>query len=119
MIAARHYFVEGWEALRTLRYDDWSALINGTHGLSSAGGFWHFSGTDDSYQGFTRSVTVADVRRDPSGNIVGSGGEIDPDSKKITITVSWSPVSAKTLSLTTESYLTNFYNPSVWPPETP
>lgn len=37
----------------------------------------------------TRSITFTDLRRDANGDIVASGGTVDPSSKKVTVVVSW------------------------------
>lgn len=39
---------------------------------------------------FTRSVTFETGRRDAQGNIVASGGTLDPDTVKVSALVSWS-----------------------------
>jgi hypothetical protein len=39
--------------------------------------------------GFTKKVIFENVSRDTNDNIVSSGGILDPNSKKLTITVSW------------------------------
>jgi len=107
-VQANFYFEEAWEAIKTIRNNNWSAITNGSHGLSSSGGSWTFSGGFDTYDGFSRLVTVSDVRRGPSGDIVLSGGTVDPDTKLIAIEVTWSPVPTKNLSMNAQSYLTNY-----------
>lgn len=39
---------------------------------------------------FTRSVTIAEVRRDASGNIVSAGGTVDPNTFYLEAVASWS-----------------------------
>jgi hypothetical protein len=113
------FFEEGWEAVRSIRNNDWSDITNGNHGLSSSGGSWNFSGASDNFDGITRTVTISDVYRNDSGDVVSSGGEIDPDTKLLEIEVNWSPVPTKNLSMHAESYLTNYKDPGIWPPEPP
>lgn len=38
---------------------------------------------------FTRKIVFDDVRRDVSNNIVASGGTVDLNTKKVTVTVNW------------------------------
>lgn len=110
------YFEEGWEATRSIARNDWAALSNGSHGLNASGGFWGFEGSSDNYDGLTRTIIVSDIRRDEAGNIAPTGGEIDSDSKKILVEVTWSPVPGKDLSLSAVSYLTNYRDAGEWPP---
>lgn len=82
---------EGQEAARNIRDNSgWSQISNGNHGLTNAGGRWAFLGTENIIGGFTRTVLIGDAQRDGSSNIVESGGSVDIDTKKITVTVSWS-----------------------------
>lgn len=56
---------------------------------------------------FARTVLTEAVRRDGSDNIVESGGAIDPDTKKITATVSWQRRGG-TREVKLVTYLTNW-----------
>jgi len=58
---------------------------------------------------FERRITVSDVYRDASSQIVTSGGSIDPDTIKITSVVSWKRGSATTTK-SISTYLTNIYD---------
>ena len=51
---------------------------------------WSLAAGSEDLNGFTRQVVVNNVSRDGQFNIVSSGGTPDPDTKKITSTVSWS-----------------------------
>lgn len=101
---------EGLEAIDSIRNQDWSSLVDGTYGLSESGGSWSFSGTSDFDPSgkFERMVTVASVQRDANGNIVGSGGSIDEDTKFITSSVSWNFTAVRLLNVELNSYLTNW-----------
>ena len=111
------FLTESWEAVKSIRNQDWALITNGTHGLSSLSSKWLFSGSSDSYAGITRQITVEDVQRDDSGNIVVSGGTVDLDTKKITIDLSWSPTANSSQNLSVQSYLTHYTAPSelTWP----
>jgi len=115
-VQANAFLTESWEAVRSIRNNDWSAITNGAHGLRLAGGVWEFYATSDETDGFTRSVIIGDVYRDANGNRVASGGTLDSDSKQIDLQISWQPTPYTIRSLTAESLLTNYLNPGVWPP---
>lgn len=99
---------EAMEAVRSIRDNSgWAQMVNGNHGLANAGGHWIFSDTDNVISGFTRTVLISDVQRDVLSNIVESGGVVDADTKKITITVSWSERS-RPHDIELITYLTNW-----------
>ena len=50
---------------------------------------WQMILGQEEIEGFTRSIVIHEVGRDISGNILQSGGTVDPDIKKITVSVSW------------------------------
>lgn len=56
---------------------------------------------------FTRSIVLENVQRDVNSNIVSTGGIDDPNTKKVTVTVSWA-AKTKTQEVTIVSYLTNW-----------
>lgn len=102
---------EGIEAVRSIKRQGWQYLIPGTYGLQPAGGSsrWTFTGTEDLNDKFLRRVTIQEVRRDGSGNIVASGGTVDPATFKVISNVTWDftiPGQQKTMTLTT--YLTHW-----------
>ncbi len=107
------YASEGLEAARSIKRRGWSAPFLSTDcslgcGVSTASGYWSWSGTNSIQSPYTRVVTVADVNRDGGGLIATSGGTLDPNTKRITSTVTWNlnPVRPQTVSLVT--YLTNW-----------
>ncbi len=98
---------EGFEATRSIGLGAYNTFVNGTYGLSASSGTWGFSGSSDVHGDYTRSVTMADVNRDSSGNITATGGTRDVHTKKVTTTVSWlSAAVARTLSFT--NYISNW-----------
>jgi len=64
---------------------------------------WQLILGEETVNGFTRKVEFENVYRDGNDNIVDSGGTSDPDTKKVTVTISWKD---KTIELTT--YFTNW-----------
>lgn len=105
------YLQQGFEAVRSIKDNNFSLLANGTYGLANSGSAWSFSGSSDIQGKYTRVITIADVERDVSCVIVPSGGTVDPSSKLITTAVSWT-ASEQTRSVSTSQYLTNWENPS-------
>jgi hypothetical protein len=72
------------------RNEDWNSLANGQYYFveDPTDGFL-FAAGEETIDYFTRSVTIADVNRDGSGDIVASGGNLDEDVKSVTATVEW------------------------------
>lgn len=110
---ANLYAQAGIDAVKSLKNQGWTAPFLSTTcttgcGLGLTGANWSWSGTSNTSGKFSRVVTVSDVQRDVSGNIVSSGGTVDTNTKKITSVVSWlfSPLRNNSITLTT--YLTNF-----------
>lgn len=68
---------------------------------------WQLLGGTETIGIFVRSLVLENVRRDVNSNIVPAGGIDDPNTKKVTVTVSWT---AKTIAkeVTIVSYLTNW-----------
>lgn len=100
---------EGLEAVRSIKNQAYTNLVNSTGtGVAVTGGVWSFSGTNNIFDKYTRVITVNDVLRDINGNIVASGGTLDPDTKKVISTVSWNVNSARANSVVLTTYLTNW-----------
>lgn len=106
---------EGLEAVRIMRDDSWSTQIaSHTSGvkfyLTFDGTTWRATSEnvfiDDTFE---RSVVFGDVYRDSNQSIVSSGGTLDNDTKKVTVSVSWSDMGATT-TRSLSSYLTNVFN---------
>jgi len=110
---ANFFATEGIEATRSIRNQGWDDPFLVTDcssgcGLDSASGSWSWSGSETVQDKFTRVVEVAQAQRDGSDVIVESGGTLDPDTYKVTSTVTWnfSPTRNNTLALTT--YIVNW-----------
>jgi prepilin-type N-terminal cleavage/methylation domain-containing protein len=114
-LQANAVLTETWEAIRAIRNGDWNDITNGSHGLTHSNGYWEFSGDSDEQNGITRQITVSGIWRDADGNILEGGGEMDTDSKKIQIQISWHPLEGQDQSFTLNTYLHNYQNPSPWP----
>jgi Tfp pilus assembly protein PilV len=119
VLQASFLLEEGAEAVRILRDNAWSNINNGNYGLSfetpttacpaPTCPTWKFLGNSEAIGSFTRKVNIADVNRDnTSYNIVTVGGANDPNTKLITITVSWQE-SGQSIDKNVSFYLTNIF----------
>ncbi|MDP2587515.1 MAG: hypothetical protein Q8P33_01935, partial [bacterium] len=84
---------EGIEALRNLRDEGFSNLVDGPHGLDEISSEWQYSGTSDITDGFARVVTI---------------GSVDADTKSVTSTVTWQQTPSRTGSVSLVTYLTDW-----------
>lgn len=110
---ATAYAQAGLEAARSIRNQGWDTsflTINCAAGcgISDTNSYWEWSGSDTVVDQFTRTITVEGVQRDVSGNIVSSGGTDDPDTKKVTSTVTWQFAPNRNNAVSLSTYLTNF-----------
>ncbi len=58
---------------------------------------------------FSRTVTFSAVGRNSSSDIVASGGTSDPNTRKVTVVVSW-PLGGITATRSIETYITNIFS---------
>lgn len=89
---AAFLFEEGFEALKTIRDQNWDAFAaltpNQRYYLVFSDSRWQATTTAVAAGIFTRTVQLGAVMRDESDNIASTGVE-DPDTKKAEITVRW------------------------------
>ncbi len=105
------YIQEGIEAVRSIRDRDWSELTNGTHGLTTAAGYYDFAGTSDSLdnENFIRTITLEDVYR--SGSLTGDiavSGILDAATKRVTVNVTWEVPAGLPKNIDAVFYVTNW-----------
>jgi len=106
-LGASALLVETEEAIRSVREKGWDNVVpTGTYHPILSGSSWSLAAGTDSPGGFTRSLIIADVLRDTSGNIVTSGGSPDPSTRQVTTSVSWD--TPTTSSVTSAFYLTRY-----------
>lgn len=107
---------EGIAALKTMRDAGWSSRIASltvgtTYRLNWSGSYWQATTSaaliDDQ---FDRTFVLSSVSRDNiDSDIVTSGGTVDSNSRKVTISVSWLDGGATTTK-SLESYLFNIFS---------
>lgn len=114
-VEANYLADEGIEAVRLLRDGSYSTniapLTSGTtYYLGFSSNAWHATTTNAYVDGtFERSFVLGDVYRDASANITLSGGTLDSNTKKVTVTVSWSSGNG-TSSRSLSAYLSNLFS---------
>lgn len=92
---ASYLLEEGAEAVKAIRDTSWSTIsgltVGTTYYLSWSGSAWSLTTTPSTIDNYTRTVVFTNVSRDSNDDIVTSGGTVDTGTKKVTVTVSWSP----------------------------
>jgi hypothetical protein len=88
---------EGLEAARSIRDSGFANLIDGNHGLSQATGTWAFTGLTDTFDVFTRQVSIS---------------TISPEVKQIISTVSWQQTPQRSGQISLASRLANWRSPA-------
>lgn len=68
---------------------------------------WQMVQGIEEISGFTRKVVFQDVKRDSNFNIVETGGNYDPNTKKVIVTVSWQE-KGRERQIQIMTYLTNW-----------
>ncbi|MBD3330436.1 hypothetical protein GF354_02795 [Candidatus Peregrinibacteria bacterium] len=105
-LQAQMYFLQGYEALVSIRDSNYSNLSNGNHGLSKNNGYWGLNGSTDTSGKYTRQITIEDVYRDASCALDPTGIH-DPNTKKAQISVSWTSFNNIEQNLSAIAYLRN------------
>jgi hypothetical protein len=104
---------EADEAVRSVREKGWATFaVNGTYKPAISGSAWTLSSGAETLGNFTRQVVISDAQRNASGALVNSGGTVDPSTKKVVSTVSWSlPLPS---SVTSENYFQRYAGNTAW-----
>ena len=126
MTVANQFAAEGIEAMKSIKNQAYTTLTACPAGPATNGVVrdeatftWKCSGSDNtlthnSGDDFIRTIKIEDVQRDdapPAGNIVASGGTLDPDTKKVTSTVTWNFSAARPETISLVSYLSDWRKP--------
>lgn len=103
---------ESFEALQSIVYDNWSAISDGTYGLNSLADYWQFQAEPDLIDNkYTRTITISSARRDADCQIIESGGTEDPDTKLMTVNISWQGMGAAR-NKSSRQFFTNWSSPA-------
>ena len=86
---------EGLEAVRNIRDENFSNLVDGTHGLAVTSNQWNFSGSSDITDIFTRELQIF---------------TINADTKQVVANVTWQQNLQRSGLVALTSYLTNWDN---------
>ncbi|TSC78486.1 MAG: Uncharacterized protein G01um101429_759 [Parcubacteria group bacterium Gr01-1014_29] len=110
---AAYLLEETLEAVKHLRDQSWnthitSLTINTEYYLDFTGGHWEVITASVPVSGiFTRSFRLENVLRD-SNDDIASTGTLDPDTKKLIATVTWTTPTV-TASESASTYITNLF----------
>lgn len=84
------------EALEAIKLMDWNDLDSGDYSIELAGNIWVLNVSSQILDNkYTRTISIEDVYRLNSSNghsygeIVSSAGYLDPDTKKVLVTIDW------------------------------
>lgn len=108
---AIYYAVQGIEASRLIVWDD---LTIGDHGLLQEDDTWRLTSQADLLDNkYSRTIKIENVYRTDvsNGNVYGSiavGPNLDPDSKKIIVTITWLGTGGKLKTEALETYTQRF-----------
>jgi hypothetical protein len=99
---------ETYEIMRSIRERGWSYVsANGTYHPVQSGSLWTLAAGSEAVNDFTRSIIISDVYRTTSGQIgTQATGSLDPSTKLVTATVSWS--TPRGASMSSSWYLTRY-----------
>lgn len=101
---------EQLEALRAIRERSWANIaVNGTYHATVSGSEWVLTSGAETGCDLCRQIVIANTCRDSSDAVVDCpSGTVDPSTKKITVTISWSTPQPGSVEQTV--YLTRHLN---------
>lgn len=108
---------EAMEAVRNFR-DSASWSVGGLGALATSTdyypratgspGYWELIQGQETLAGFfTRKIIFSDVQRDGNGDIAVAGGAVDPETRKVDVSVSWQE-KGRPHQLSVSTYFTNW-----------
>jgi len=88
LFEAETLFLEQYETLKSVRERDWdNLLIGGPYHIAQSGNSWALFPGPEQVGSFVRFLNITQVERDQKGDVVESGGILDPNTKRITVNV--------------------------------
>jgi prepilin-type N-terminal cleavage/methylation domain-containing protein len=112
-MAANYLAIETVEAVRAIKDESWSALDVLSEGspfsLAQSGlpAKWSLVSGSEIINGFSRQITFTNVYRDSNDDITQTTSILDPNTKKVTVTVSWNS-QGQPQQVLLSTYLTNW-----------
>jgi len=104
-------------AFTIIKNDMWSVITSNTnagdkHLLFENNKYTLVNGASE-LEGISYSISINEVYRDANGDIVTSGGSLDPHTRKALITASWIDIIGETISVESDIYV-NDWNTLEW-----
>jgi len=100
---------ESFEAIRSIRDQNFLYLENGVYGLQLSAGVWTLTSTPDTVDTqFIREITISDVYRNASGDIDPNGTQLDDRSKRVSVLIQWDNEVEGPQSLSHEQVITDW-----------
>lgn len=112
MTKGAYLATEGIEAIKTIRDSGWNNINAITPEtdfylyFDNQNSLWFSTSTVQETDGFIRKIKIFDVYRNDQEDISESG-VLDPNTKKIEVTVSWNSISGQDVSKKIVTYITN------------
>jgi len=108
-LQATELFKETVNAVEQVKNNSWiNFAVNGTFHSVISSNQWSLASGSSTSNGFTQQIVISDVYRNTNGAVVTTGGTLDPSTKRVNITISWTqPYSS---SMTGTLYLTRMAN---------
>ncbi len=110
MTLATAYATEGLEAVRAIRKSGFDHLqVTESSGIIAEDGTLRLGGEENRFDDkYVRTIAVRTVERGDDGSIVVSGGTVDEDTMRVTVTVTWSRGVDPNEPIVLETYLTRW-----------
>lgn len=102
------------ESLEAMKLIGWSSLSNGDYHLVLQNNTWTLISGDETLENkYTRNINISSVQRqfNTSGHVYGdivASGFADPDSKKISTTITWPDKKGNIKTLSLDNYLSRW-----------
>ena len=113
-IQAAFLLEEGGEIVRIMRDNNWSnisSLTNGTTYYATWNGTtWVSTTTPNEIDVFTRTFVFSNATRDMNFNLSQTEGTEDPNSRLVTVSVSWDNYGNGTTTKSLQTYIFNTFN---------
>jgi len=104
---AQLLLVQAQEAMRAIRATGWVNIATaGEYHPVLDSGEWRLEPGSGESNGFTTTITISEVRRSSSGEIVSFAGWLDPSTVRVVYEVAWN--SDDDLSLSTSTLMTRY-----------